>query len=75
MGMFCGLLFVLLTSVLSVLLRFTDSDYPFDIFSLLGPLHIDKLGQISIFLVIPFGVPFMNMLTDLTPSSHIKETN
>ena len=32
--MFCKLLFVLLAILLSVLLRFTDSDYPFGIFKL-----------------------------------------
>jgi uncharacterized membrane protein len=32
--MFCRSLFVLLAIVLSVLLRFTDSDYPFGIFKL-----------------------------------------
>ena len=34
MCMFCRSLFVLLAFVLSVFLRFTDSDYPFDIFKL-----------------------------------------
>ena len=34
MCMFCRSLFVLLTNVLSLLLRFTDSDYPFGIFKL-----------------------------------------
>ena len=34
MCMFCRSLFVLLTIVLSVLVRFTDPDYPFGIFKL-----------------------------------------
>ena len=34
MRMFCRSLFVLLTIVLSVLLRYTDSDFPFGIFKL-----------------------------------------
>ena len=34
MCMFCRSLFVLLTNVLSLLLRFMDSDYPFGIFKL-----------------------------------------
>jgi hypothetical protein len=34
MCMFCRSLFVLLAIVLSVLIRFTDSDYPFGIFRL-----------------------------------------
>ena len=37
--MFCRSLFVLLAIVLSVLLRFIDSDYPFGIFNLFIYVH------------------------------------
>jgi hypothetical protein len=38
LNLFCGSLFVLLAIVVSVLLRFTDSNYPFGIFKLF--LHL-----------------------------------
>jgi hypothetical protein len=54
--MFCRSLFVplyffLLAIVLSVVLRFTDSDYPFGIFKLFLAMHISTRNQKNILLI------------------------